>query len=44
MGGLLAATVEFVAFFAFTRDKHETLMRQLAANAGADGIGTPGPQ
>ena len=44
LGLLYAAAVAFVAFYAITRDKHEASVRQLAAEAGADGIETPGPQ
>ena len=44
LGVLYAAAVAFVAFYAITRDKHEASVRQLAAEAGADGIETPGPQ
>jgi len=44
LGALLAAAVGFVAFYSITRDKHEASVRKLAAEAGADGIETPGPQ
>ncbi|MDP1617505.1 MFS transporter [Phenylobacterium sp.] len=44
LGLLYAAAIAFVAFYAITRDKHEASVRQLASEAGADGIETPGPQ
>ncbi len=44
LGTLLAAAVGFVAFYSITRDKHQASVRQLAADAGADGIETPGQQ
>ncbi|MEW6018247.1 MAG: MFS transporter [Pseudomonadota bacterium] len=44
LGGLYAASIAFVAFYAITREGHAESLRKLAADAGADGVETPGPQ
>ncbi|WP_333586034.1 MFS transporter [Phenylobacterium sp.] len=44
LGALYAASIVFVAFYAITREGHAESLRKLAADAGSDGIETPGPQ